>query len=35
VFRAHRVCTEISERIADVMVEVAELSGSAGESQFA
>lgn len=34
-FTPHRVCTEIRERIADVMVEVADLSGSAGESLYA
>jgi fructose-bisphosphate aldolase class II len=33
-FTPFRVCEEIREGIADVMVEVAELAGSAGESQF-
>ncbi|SFG86448.1 fructose-bisphosphate aldolase, class II [Halopelagius inordinatus] len=34
-FTPHRVCTEIRERIADVMVEVSDLSQSAGESLYA
>ena len=33
-FTPTRVCGDIRERIADVMVEIAELSGSAGESRF-
>ncbi|ELZ96391.1 class II fructose-bisphosphate aldolase [Haloferax sulfurifontis] len=33
-FTPHRVCREVQDRIADVMTEVAALSGSAGESLY-
>lgn len=33
-FTPHRVCRDIQDRIADVMTEVATLSGSAGESLY-
>jgi fructose-bisphosphate aldolase class II len=34
VFTPHRVCHDVQDRIADVMTEVATLSGSAGESLY-